>query len=70
VIIKRCKKNKSHVWRVKVNLFVDIPLRLVHRMAKTRIRSKDVQVDGADWPQMLVYCATCGVMPFERGVHP
>lgn len=52
----------KHEWRIKVSLFLDIPARLTHQLAKKRLRSKDVKVDGADWPRARSYCATCGVM--------
>lgn len=50
----------SHEWRVKVELFLDIPERLAHRLAKTRLRDKDVRVEGANWPKAYTYCSKCG----------
>jgi len=56
----QCQKAHRHEWRIKVELFLDIPARLGHRLAKRRLRSKDVQVDGANWPKARSYCVTCG----------
>lgn len=50
----------QHEWRVKVELFLDIPIRLMHGLNKKRLRSRDVQLDGANWPKALIYCKKCG----------
>lgn len=47
--------------RVKVELFLDIPLELAHHLSKQRLRRADVKIDGANWPQMMVYCPEHGV---------
>ncbi len=61
VRMKRC----PHEWRVKVELFLDIPLNLRHQLSKKNLRSKLVQVDGANWPKATAYCAKCGVSGTE-----
>jgi hypothetical protein len=47
---------------MKVELFLDIPLELEHRLAKRRLRLASVRVDGANWEKATVYCAKCGSM--------
>lgn len=54
----RCKKSRV---RVKVNLFLDIPTRLAHRLSKRNLRDRAVRVEGAGWPTMVWYCE-CGWM--------
>jgi len=60
----RCKKGSI---RVKVNLYLDIPLSLMNRLSKRNLRSRDVKVEGANWPEELLYCTNhkCGMM--KRG---
>lgn len=54
--------------RVAVNLYLDIPGRLRHHLSKKNLRSKDVQVMGAGWPTMLVYCVKqCGYSEKFKG---
>lgn len=53
-------KKCAHKWRIKVNLFLDIPGALAHRLSKGRLRLKDVVVEGAGWPTALMYCEKCG----------
>ncbi len=57
------KRACKHEFRVKVDLFLDIPLALQHRITKQRLRSKYVRIDGAGWPQSIVYCRKCGAKP-------
>lgn len=49
-----------HVWRVKFELFLDIPDRLARRINKRTLREKDVRIDGASWPRARRYCEKCG----------
>ena len=51
-----------HVWRIKVELFLDIPIGLEHLINKKTLRSRDVKIDGANWPKSYIYCATCGLL--------
>lgn len=55
---KRCR----HTWRMKVNLFLDIDIKLRNRLSKRALRSKLVSVDGAGWDKALTYCSKCGRM--------
>lgn len=52
-----------------VDLFLDIPSRLEHRLAKCRLRSRDVRVLGAGWPSSILYCPNdaCSWMLSLRG---
>jgi hypothetical protein len=52
----------KHDWRLKVNLFLDIPLSLESRLNKRALKSARVRVEGAGWPSALLYCAMCGRM--------
>lgn len=54
------KKKCKHAWRIKVELFLDIPEELFHRLAKKRLRSREVRVEGANWPKSYAYCSKCG----------
>ena len=49
-----------HVWRVKVELFLDIPPYLVHALSKRSLRDIGVVVEGANWPKAVSYCTLCG----------
>ncbi len=49
-----------HEWRMKVELLLDIPIRLHRRLNKKRLRVKDVRIDGANWEKALIYCTKCG----------
>jgi len=42
--------------RVKVNLFLDIPHALSHRLNKQALHQKSAVIDGADWPKSVTYC--------------
>lgn len=53
----------KHSYRMKVNLFLDIPVDLAHRLAKKRLRLAAVRVEGADWPRAIIYCDKCGAKP-------
>jgi hypothetical protein len=55
--MKKCK----HVIRMKVELFLDIPIVMNHRLNKKSFRSKSVRIDGANWPKSYSYCEKCGV---------
>jgi hypothetical protein len=59
--MKKCE----HEWRVKVELFLDIPLELSHRINKKAIARADVRIEGANWPKARTYCAKCGASPKE-----
>jgi hypothetical protein len=50
-----------HDVRVKVELCLDIPRKLIRKLNKKTLRSKDVQIDGAFWQKMTLYCRRCGV---------
>ncbi len=54
------KQKCEHVFRIKVELFLDIPLSMEHRLSKKNIASKEVKVDGANWPKQMIYCEKCG----------
>lgn len=61
------KKPCAHrLARVKVNLFLDIPVRLAHRLSPAtvarEIASGVIQQDGADWEGGLTYCPSCGAI--------
>jgi hypothetical protein len=56
---QKCK----HTFRMKVELFLDIPVSLNHGLNKTTLRSKSVRLDGANWPKAYTYCEKCGAMP-------
>jgi hypothetical protein len=55
----KCK----HDFRVKVELFLDIPLSMRNRLNKGNLRKRDVRVEGANWPTAYTYCAKCGARP-------
>lgn len=55
----KCKKCKKGSIRIKVNLYLDIPIELHHRLSKTNLRSKDIQIEGAGWPTCTWYCTRC-----------
>lgn len=40
----------------QVSLFVDAPSRYFHRLSKAHLRSADIHVLGAGWPQISWYC--------------
>jgi hypothetical protein len=50
----------KHAWRVKIDLFLDIPLALMHKLSKRALRSRHVRVDGVNWPKAYTYCGKCG----------
>lgn len=54
----RCRRSKA--LRIKVELFLDIPFELEHRVSKKTIRPVCVKIEGANWPKALHYCAECG----------
>ncbi len=51
----------GHVLRIKVELFLDIPASLSHRLNKKALRGRSVRVDGANWPKAYTYCEKCGM---------
>jgi len=57
--VKKCQ----HDFRMKVELFLDIPIKLAHRLNKKVLRRKSVKIDGANWPKAITYCAKCGARP-------
>jgi len=56
---KRCK----HEFRLKVELYLDIPVELDHALSKAALRDSRVRIEGAGWPTALCYCAKCGWAP-------
>lgn len=58
----KCPKCKKQTLRIKVELFLDIHPRFIHRLNKGALRSSDIKIDGANWPTMLGYCTNlkCG----------
>lgn len=48
--------------RVKVDLFLDIPGRLVNRLSKHAIRGGDVHVEGARWETASYHCPDHGIV--------
>ena len=61
-----CKKGEI---RIKVELFLDIPFRLAHQLSKKNLRSKDVKIEGANWPKEMLYCTHpgCGMITKGKG---
>ena len=59
-----CKKGRI---RVKVELFLDIPLGMWHRLSKKNLRSREVKLEGANWPKELLYCTQPGCGMIKRG---
>lgn len=55
-----CPKCGRSTLRCKVEAFLDIPTKMVHRLSKLMMRSREVQVEGVNWPKMLTYCTSCG----------
>lgn len=55
----RCPRCKRKTLRVQVSVFLDIPASLSHALTKGSLRSKDVKIDGADWPRCVWYCTRC-----------
>lgn len=61
----------NHMWRIKVELFLDISVAQFHSLSKEALRSKDVRIEGANWPKAYAYCARCGVQCRGLGgAHP
>jgi hypothetical protein len=56
----RCTKCDSANVRIQVDLCLNIPARLLHRLSKQNLRSKDVRIEGANWPKMTMLCEDCG----------
>lgn len=50
----------KHEWRIKVELFLDIDEKFFHRLNKKNLRSKNIRIEGADWPDCYAYCTKCG----------
>ena len=50
----------AHIWRAKVEMFLDIPISAIRGLSKQRLRKRDIQIDGADWSKARTYCAKCG----------
>lgn len=44
---------------VQLNLIIVIPGELLHRVSKTALRRKDVQILGADWDRATYVCSQC-----------
>lgn len=63
-VCPHCKKGEV---RVKVELFLDIPFSLAHRLSKENLRLKDVKVEGANWPKEMLYCTHPGCGMIKRG---
>ncbi len=61
------KRPCKHEWRIKVELFLDIPTTLERRLNKTTLRRQDVEIDGANWPKSYVYCRRCGTRSVPPG---
>jgi hypothetical protein len=59
-VLVGCPKCGSARLRIKVSLFLDVPVMMSHRLSKTALRDKRVRVDGADWPRCLWYCERDG----------
>ena len=55
----KCPKCKKGEVRIKVNLFIDIPLELHHRVSKSNLRNREIKVEGAGWPTCTWYCTRC-----------
>lgn len=55
----KCPKCKRCGLRKQVSLFVDCPAEC-YRLGKRGLRSAEVKINGADWPQERFYCPTCG----------
>ena len=53
---KCCKKPKIIAT---VLLAVNLPLKLLGRMSKKNLRSKDVQIEAAHWDRVIVSCGSC-----------
>jgi hypothetical protein len=50
-----CPKCKRPL-RVKVEMFLDIPVAKWGQLSKEALRSKDVVSDGVNWPRAAFYC--------------
>lgn len=61
-------KHMPENGRTKVNLFLDIPFSLEHRLSKKNLRLKDVKIEGAGWDSATIYCDKCG--KFTHLGHP
>ena len=58
--VTRCPRCKKGEIRIKVELFLDIPFSLAHQLSKKNLRSRDVVLEGANWPREYLYCSECG----------
>ena len=57
----KCPKCKRGRLRQQVSVFVECDAEN-HRLSKAGIRSRDVVVLGAGWPQAVFLCPKCGWM--------
>jgi hypothetical protein len=57
----------KHEWRIKVELFLDIPTRLERHLNKKTMREREVEIEGANWPKSYVYCRRCGTRSVRLG---
>ena len=55
-----CPRCGRLTLRCKVEALLDIPARLKHQLTKFAMRSREVQLDGVNWPKALLYCTSCG----------
>lgn len=57
----RCPKCKRGRLRQQVSVFVECDLEN-HSLNKKGIRSRDVTILGAGWPQATILCPKCGYL--------
>lgn len=57
-----CPRCNCLSLRCKVELFLDIDMRVYRRLSKKTLRTKFVRVEGANWPTASFYCTRteCG----------
>ena len=55
-----CPKCGSDKLRFSVSLFINAPIEKYRRLSKTALKSKDVEIWGADWPNAEFVCKKCG----------
>lgn len=62
--METCPKCKRNTVRIQVSLYLDIHPRVYGRLSKKNLRTRDVRVQGAGWPTMVLYCTRveCGHM--------
>lgn len=54
-----CPKCGRLTLRCKVEALLDIPAHLEHQLTKFRMRSREVHLDGVNWPKARLYCTSC-----------